>query len=151
MLNWLCSSPPEQQLKRLSATGGNIYISVAHFHLYINIHVISFRISLMQLQSILENTERYCNMGFQHSDTSKPTTEPRVNNPHAVKKMTLYLNTLRPEYNEHHFGDDIWNLICLKYRSCILIPIALNTLRPRQMAAIFQTTFSNAFSWMNMY
>ena len=26
-----------------------------------------------------------------------------------------------------------------------------NTLRPRQMAAIFQTTFSNAFSWMKMY
>ena len=25
------------------------------------------------------------------------------------------------------------------------------TLRPRQMAAIFQTTFSNAFSWMRMY
>ena len=27
----------------------------------------------------------------------------------------------------------------------------LNTLRPRQMAAIFQTTFSNALSWMKMY
>ena len=27
----------------------------------------------------------------------------------------------------------------------------INTLRPRQMAAIFQTTFSNAFSWMKMY
>ena len=27
----------------------------------------------------------------------------------------------------------------------------VNTLRPRQMAAIFQTTFSNAFSWMKMY
>ena len=26
----------------------------------------------------------------------------------------------------------------------------LNTLRPRQMAAISQTTFSNAFSWMKM-
>ena len=25
------------------------------------------------------------------------------------------------------------------------------TLRPRQMAAIFQSTFSNAFSWMKMY
>ena len=28
---------------------------------------------------------------------------------------------------------------------------SVNTLRPRQMAAIFQTTFSNAFSWMKMY
>ena len=28
---------------------------------------------------------------------------------------------------------------------------SFNTLRPRQMAAIFQTTFSNAFSWMKMY
>ena len=27
----------------------------------------------------------------------------------------------------------------------------LNTLRPRQDAAIFQTTFSNAFSWMKMF
>ena len=27
----------------------------------------------------------------------------------------------------------------------------LNTLRPGQMAAIFQTTFWNAFSWMKMY
>ena len=27
----------------------------------------------------------------------------------------------------------------------------LNTLRPRHMAAILQTTFSNAFSWMKMY
>ena len=26
-----------------------------------------------------------------------------------------------------------------------------NTLRPRQKAAIFQTTFSNAFSWMKIY
>ena len=29
--------------------------------------------------------------------------------------------------------------------------ISFNPLRPRQMAAIFQTTFSNAFSWMKMY
>ena len=28
---------------------------------------------------------------------------------------------------------------------------SINTLRPRQLAAIFQTTFSNAFSWMKMY
>ena len=28
---------------------------------------------------------------------------------------------------------------------------SLNTLRPRQMDAISQTTFSNAFSWMKMY
>ena len=28
---------------------------------------------------------------------------------------------------------------------------SVNTLRPRQMAAIFQTAFSNAFSWMKMY
>ena len=31
------------------------------------------------------------------------------------------------------------------------ILIMVNTLRPRQMAAIFQTTFSNAFSLMKMY
>ena len=29
--------------------------------------------------------------------------------------------------------------------------LTFNTLRPRLMAAIFQTTFSNAFSWMKMY
>ena len=28
---------------------------------------------------------------------------------------------------------------------------AFNTLRPKQMTAIFQTTFLNAFSWMKMY
>ena len=33
-----------------------------------------------------------------------------------------------------------------KYRTPLL-----NTLRPRQMAAIFQMTCSNAFSWMKMY
>ena len=31
------------------------------------------------------------------------------------------------------------------------VPNILNTLRPRQMAAIFQTAFSNAVSWMKMY
>ena len=29
--------------------------------------------------------------------------------------------------------------------------VLIHTLRPRQMAAFFQTTFSNAFSWMKMY
>ena len=33
----------------------------------------------------------------------------------------------------------------------VLLWFGINTLRPRQMAAIFQTTFSNAFSWMKMY
>ena len=32
----------------------------------------------------------------------------------------------------------------------VLMKQHINTLRPRQMAAIFQTTFSNAFSWMKM-
>ena len=42
-------------------------------------------------------------------------------------------------------------------RECILLVISttkqtqLNSLRPRQMDAIFQTTFSNAFSSMKMY
>ena len=32
-----------------------------------------------------------------------------------------------------------------------VLRIGLNTLRPRQGAVIFQTTFSNAFSWMKIY
>ena len=31
------------------------------------------------------------------------------------------------------------------------VSCCINTLRPRQMAAIFQTTFSNAFYWMKMF
>ena len=33
---------------------------------------------------------------------------------------------------------------------CGLVSMNFNTLRPRQMDAIFQTTFSNTFSWMKM-
>ena len=45
---------------------------------------------------------------------------------------------------------------CLnRYWTMWMTPMPLgpsfNTLRPRQMAAIFQTKFSNAFSWIKMY
>ena len=43
---------------------------------------------------------------------------------------------------------NIQNIICT---SIIMRGFWLNTLRPRQMAAIFQMTFSNAFSWMKMF
>ena len=35
--------------------------------------------------------------------------------------------------------------------TCVQCPLLLNSLRPRQMDAISQTTFSNAFSWMKMF
>ena len=38
----------------------------------------------------------------------------------------------------------VYILVCMEYS-------LLNTLRPRKMDAIFQTTFSNAFSSMKMY
>ena len=62
-----------------------------------------------------------------------------------------------------------WGLVYSNKRQVIIIPhyhneisiktlslnisrgIAINTLRPRQMAAIFQTTLSNGFSWIKMY
>ena len=44
-----------------------------------------------------------------------------------------------PGYRNSHNKDMPWD--------CVI----LNTFRPRQMATIFQTTFSNAFSWMKMY
>ena len=34
---------------------------------------------------------------------------------------------------------------------CKMFLLLINTLRPRQMDAISQTTFSNAFSWMKMH
>ena len=37
------------------------------------------------------------------------------------------------------------------YQSSRFTEDLLNALRPRQMAAIFQTTFSNSFSWMKMF
>ena len=49
-----------------------------------------------------------------------------------------------------HASMEIWPVSTRKKFAttwCALI----NTLRPRQMAAIFQTTFSNAFSWMKIY
>ena len=35
--------------------------------------------------------------------------------------------------------------------STVIVTVKINTLRPRQMAAIFQTTFWNVFSWMKMF
>ena len=41
-------------------------------------------------------------------------------------------------------------MVSLLMQMCVTWPQWVNTLRPRQIAAIFQTTFSNAFSWMKM-
>ena len=59
-----------------------------------------------------------------------------------------------------HFADDIRKHIFFNGNFLISNVIglcngcslqAINTLRPRQMDAISQTTFSNAFSWMKMF
>ena len=42
-----------------------------------------------------------------------------------------------------------WLLLSTEHR--VVPVVAINLLRPRQMDAISQTTFSNAFSWMKMF
>ena len=42
-------------------------------------------------------------------------------------------------------------MVGLLMHTCIPQPQWVNSLRPRQMDAISQTTFSNAFSWMKMF
>ena len=59
--------------------------------------------------------------------------------PLAIKRDRLWLVWLLSGYSDRL----VWTLGVTR--------ITLNTLRPRQMAAIFQTTFSNAFSWMKIY
>ena len=52
------------------------------------------------------------------------------------------------------FEEIIYLKDCFPFRFTTFIAklvLSLNTLRPRKMADIFQTTFSNAFSWMKMY
>ena len=47
----------------------------------------------------------------------------------------------------------VWNALILLWchGDALALYRILNTLRPRQMDAISQTTFSNAFSWMKMF
>ena len=67
--------------------------------------------------------------------------------------ITLPLGNL--EYVQNLAGD-IVQILCRRWEGFQgtwrgIYILGFNTLKPRQIAAIFQTTFSNAFSWMKMY
>ena len=85
--------------------------------------------------------------------------------------ITLWiLNTIRPDEIDRHFGDGIYYahvLVIWAYVSLNFVPSGLLNKAPvvcnynpcpnlthwdrDKMAAFFQTTFSNGFSWMKIY
>ena len=76
-----------------------------------------------------------------------------------VKKFFVVIINFIHNLEQHH----LVQLICdVRLHSTLFVPnlftytpkmvwCRFNTLRPRQMAAIFQTTFSKGFSWMKIF
>ena len=63
------------------------------------------------------------------------------------------LNTVSGAVTSNCIPQILWDVIASSYPWYLLLvhKYSINTLRPRQMDAISQTTFSNAFSWTKMF
>ena len=137
--------------------------------------VLSYFISLItEIQYVKCNWHRGINLCSDHiKATSEISCKEKNNNKNVLFNKTCHLTTIsgtivlapyhvvksmkliwRSGIHRFHLRVPDLQISCSDLPSkilCCRTVVPVNSLRPRKMDAISQTTFSNAFSWMKMF